>query len=459
MATPPPNASKTAQRLVTLCLRGRAPATAAFVTRDRAMRPASLEWRREERFFLAERLGAPGDAEGFMRELRSEKARRFWACDGMPGRLRALCGCTAFQSASVVDAVALFLAVEECIRPAALRKVFRYVFGVGDAEFYAAVRELVRGGNAMIASVRPDDEMGVGPFVLLPAESGRECWFARHGDDGTLFWYDLYATDAACVEALLMRLFLECADDLDDNPCANGAQIQAYAALGAFYHGESGTIDGCYPYVRELLEIGSRETCDLRLPTDDARYMRNARALEKEMTKNRAQILNDTPTQPPQNVYIPPQRQVVLDMLGATKDDCDRAHEVLCDDIDSLRRDAKSGKTIHAEILRHVLEEIPKVFPLKSLYRIFEGCDIEGCDMEPEEIRRNVRELCAAGAIVMAGRGIYCSIACADQNFIKYPKYENKSEADLLNEVLKEQIEKLEQAVGLLDREVGKIGK
>ncbi|MBQ9394122.1 MAG: hypothetical protein IJU23_01220 [Proteobacteria bacterium] len=441
----------TANKIVSLCIESRNPDVVAAVTRVSALRLASIRWSQEERLFLEGHFGDGGNAVGFAREIASVKARRFWTSCGMLGRLRALNRCPAFIHASIVDAMALFIANEDCIRTEGLRKVFRFLFGIGDVEFFAALRELVKNGLISLTSVRPNDDMGIGPFVVVFTETGGENWHARWGQSGQkLTWYDLCATDTMTLETALMHSLIEC--DIDDNPMASGLEIAPYAALDRFYNDGVGTLDDCYSYVCELLEIGSRESCDWSFSHDDAKYCRYVTAIQKAIRRNRNLFHCQSRAEDMGFVYCPPVPDYLQDNQYASEQDCTNAREILKSNIETLRKGMKSGRTVHAEIIRFALDEIPKIFSLKAMYDIFADCD-----MEPEVIRRNVYALCREGSVIKVGRGLFCSKSYADSHFTKYIKNNAKDNGEFLSEILNEQIQKLEKGLSILFREFEKL--
>ena len=443
----------TANRIVSMCIASREPDVVEAVTRIKNMSLASIRWGKEERTCLEGYTGGGGNAVGFARELVSAKARQFWTSSGILGRLRAYNGCLAFSSASIVDAMSLFLANEVCIRPEDFRKVFRYVFGVSDVEFLAALRELVKNGTMVIASVCADDNAGYGPFVLLCAETGGDSVYAWHIDDPNApqpTIYDVACMNSMMLDALLMRMFIVC--DIDDNPEASGQDIEPYAALDRFYVDGTGTLDDCYPYIQELLEIGSREKLSWERTGNAANYQRAISALDKAVWRNRIHFQDDDCTADNEVVYCPPPNEELQEQL-ADEQDCAHACDILKQNMDLLRKGCKSGKTVHSEIIRFVLDEIPKIFTFKTMYDIFAECD-----MEPEVIRRNVYALCKDGTIVKVRRGMYCSKSYADAYFLKYVKNNTVDNDTFWNDILKTQFNKLEKQLSILCRELEKFG-
>ena len=95
----------------------------------------------------------------------------------------------------------------------------------------------------------------------------------------------------------------------------------------------------------------------------------------------------------------------------ATEDDVRDAIELLNANQDSLRKDRKTGKVINAEKIIYILNEIQEIFSLKSLYKVFESFDTD-----PEVVRRDVRKLEKDKKIVMARRGLYCSVDYAESH-------------------------------------------
>ncbi|MBO4351082.1 MAG: hypothetical protein J6A01_09085 [Proteobacteria bacterium] len=459
---------KGANRLVELCIQSMSPNVVADVTARARILPESIDWTFCDNWFIGYReegldkltnaVKRPDDW-GVGCEIESEYGRRFWTHEGMLGRLRGLSACQAFAQGSLVDRLELFIISEVNIAFLDFRKVFQYIYGVNDIELYSALKELIRRADIAIASVHNCDEYAVGPFTLHAAACSKEacmgCYLDESGKPlarGT--WYDVMSMKALQLDGLLMHMFAGCLDNLrDDREC----QIVPFNVLKQCYEVKNGPLDNCCGYLHELMMIKTRNIIADDYDVTQGEFekrLRFVQSLDNSMHLHirRIQKAAHSGSDPDEYMYImnTPNIIPVCDET-ADESDIEKAIQLLEKNMDSLRRDKKTGKVINAEKVRFVFNEIPKVFSLKSLYEIFERFDTEA-----EVVRRDVRSLCKKGQIIAIERGMYCSKEYADDHFVRIGRNPSEEET-ILESCVNTAMKNLATAMDLLSKSLSNL--
>lgn len=442
---------KGANSLVELCIQSMAPNVVADVTAHSKYIPESIAWTFcDNRFIGYRELSSNKSSHGAKRpddwdarrELESEYGRRFWTDEGMLGRLRGLSVCYAFAKGSLVDHIALFITSEVNIAFLDFRKVFQYIYGVNDIELYAALKELIQRSVIVVASVHDRDDRAVGPFTLHAAVCSKEaclCSYSGVHDKttGKGTWFCAIQMTEAQIDGLLMRMFAYCCDDLKGM-----VSIEPFDTIRQCYEDAKGSLDACYGYLHELLMIKTRDIDVNDYIITDKEYedqVQFVQLLDNTIHRNlrRIQKAFRNGTNPDEYIYIPntfsipPSNDTIADDA-----DIQKAIQLLQNNMDSLRKDKKTGKAVNAEKVHYVFNMIPKVFPLKTLYEIFKHFDTDA-----EVVRRDVRTLCRKNQVIAIERGMYCSKQYADEHFSRVgrnPAEEKNILESCINSTLKE---------------------
>ena len=462
-----------AQKLIELCLESMAPNVIADVTcKPRPADYLSLNWDIDDKRYIGyydfkqpdSMVKIPKDWDE-RKEFKSNYIKRFWTSNGLIGRIRGLLSCPAFKNGSIVDRMALFITSEVNICFVDFRRVFRYIFGVRDAELYAALKELIKLQVVTIASMRDDDKLVTGPFILQAISCGMESlrcdinpeWQKRDGH-GT--WYELLLMRLISIDNLLMRMFMYCVDDLDDSWHIKIDHIKPFHALDQYYNRQKGSVLNILPYLCELMNIQTRDMDMAHFVVDTgdeyAEYLMRMYVLDEAIRHNAKKILDAISriNHPGSFQYVTFNQEDMKDCEEtADESDIQQAIRILKDEEQSIPKDPKTGKVINAEKMRYILEKIPQIFSLKSLYQIF----IE-FDTDEEVVRREVRALCKSHRIVSPGRGLYCSIQYAEDHFGKVGVSNQVDPTETLGDsIQKSLMDRLEDALNILNKECSRL--
>ena len=465
-----------AKKLVNLCVESMSPNVIADVTsRPRPVDQISVCWNLEEDRAIVYKnsgnmdseIGREFQADGDIHDVMSEKGRKFWTSAGLLGRIRGWMAVPAFASGSIVDRMGLFMTSEVTISFIDLRKVFRYIFGVNDAELYASLKELIKQRVISIASAHDEDNFIAGPFILQADGCGLESLMNRcdpgwNGHFGHGTWYPLLMMPELRIDGLLMRMFLYCLDDLDNHWNAKPDEIVPFKALYDYFVEKTGDYHTCEDYIRELMQIQTRELKfeEYQLTDGDKRAdkLMFGMVLDETIEREEKRILAaaEMCNQPEKYIYVSFDRDNAL-VCNETADDADirQAVSLLNDKMNALKKDSKTSKVVNAEKILFVIEEIPKVFSLKTLYEIFKIFDTD-----EEVVRRDVRALCRKNLIVSAGRGLYCSKKYADSHFNRIGNVSDVYKDEPLgNNLMNGLLKRLDGAIDLLNKELCSIDK
>ena len=384
-------------------------------------------------------LKAPWTIEN---ELSSKLGKLLRTPASIIGRITNLYKCSAFYTSSLIEILQIIMVTEQKLYFEDLRRLLRYVFGITDMDLYILLGHLYR--ECEICVVANGDERGnpVGPFIIQSmytnpdttlyhlkmmqesfenrdeAISKDEPLFEPEIDPdtrtdmhkgNTWFWYDSFIA----IDELLVRMFASIDDELDDVNALT-KDIPQYNALERYFNSDDNPpIDECYPYLLELLNIKSGDDVTLSPNPIKADRIDEIVKSYKQYKKGNADKIKDIVDKnenctdyfydfsDPKTFEEPTET--------ATEDDIREAIELLNANQDTLRKDRKTGKVINAEKIVYILNEISQIFSLKSLYKVFEAFDTD-----PEVVRRDIRKLENDKRIVMAKRGLYCSVEYAD---------------------------------------------
>ena len=458
-----------AQKLVDLCLESMSPNVIASVTcRPRLLNHVSVRWSLDDHLYIGQ-MEQPGDKQktsnnwNIFNELDTEIGKKFRTSEGLLGRLSGLLSCPGFSNGSLVEQMGLFLASEVNIYFEDFRKVYRYIFGVSDVELYAAIKELMRQNLVMIVSVRNQDSHAVGPFILqivsaCKASLTATCDIEWANAQGMGTYYHPMKLKLLQVDGLLMRMFLYCVNELDQDLYPKIEDIEPYCELKSFFENKPGSHDRSYHYLRELMQIRTRELNPADEIRDDSGdeyweryYLRMV--LDEFIEKNQKKILDAIHQTSHSDMYqysaFDRQNNKYFEET-AELSDIEEGIKLLKLHQDELRRDEKTGKIINAEKIMFILNKIEKIFSLKSLYEIFNYFDTD-----EEVVRRDVRSLCKKGEIVSAGRGLYCSKQYAEMHFSKIGRHPDDSVNETLEEnVFNALVDQLNHAIDIVDKEM-----
>lgn len=351
-------------------------------------------------------------------ELDSTVGQLYRTHQGLLGRLNGLMNCEAFAEASLLEKMKLFMVSEWRIRFEDYRKYFRYLFGVSDRELYACLKALYQEKNICIISARQEDERGLGPFVLQYGPTCREALmlyqdptWVKNNIKGS--WFGRFADHDIEVDGMLARLFMYCAEEIDapdtlvddTDPCRTLTE----------YLFDAAGLDAAYPYIKELMQIQTRDLdiSNLEQTISEEEMELFIQAWEDVTQENIDHIRQ-------QEARLEDDDEYEYDFYDyktnswptetATAEDIQRAIELLRENMDSIRKGKTTGKPVNAERILFVLNEIPRIFSLKSLYEIFDAFDTL-----PDVVRRDIRACANAHLIITVKRGLYCSKAYAEK--------------------------------------------
>ena len=452
-----------AKKIMELCFASMAPNVIADVTsRPRINDWLSVQWDLDQALFIGNRESGDENADAWdiRHELASETGRKFWTAAGMLGRIRGLISSDLFRKGSLVDKMYLFMVSEVSIKFTDFRTIFRHIFGVNDAELFASVRELAKQNAITIISMRKNDEMAVGPFIIQSAVCGMEsfammfdCNWVNQTRGCTV--YPVHSLTLLQLDGLIMHMFMYC--NMDTELQCTPDDIRAFHVLDEYYHAGIGSLDACYPYLCELMRVETRDIIkdDLCLPKD-REYEEKCALVEaiyhlQQRYKKKLIETAKQSTQPAAYQYL----CCPIEKENADQSDIDRAITLLKTEMDSLRKDPKTGKVINTEKICRILNTIPKIFSLKSMYEIFKQFD-----MDQEVVRRDVRALCKKGIIVSVGRGLYCSRQYADEHLGKVGTMSDSSDDDTVqDQLISTLMNKLDGEFKRLQKVINKLSK
>ncbi len=387
------------------------------------------------------KLKAPWTIEN---ELSSKAGRLLRTPASIIGRIGNLYKCRAFYASSITEMMQLILVTEQKLYFRDFRILMRYVFGMTDWQLYILLMQLYRDSEICIVSNSDEHGKPIGPFIIQSQYTNpdmikyhlkciQDAWDTRDepiSKDALLFdpeidpdlrndlhsgniwfWIDAFIA----VDELLARMFASIDDDLDED-AASMPDVRQFNALNQYFDSEENlSIDDCYPYLLELLNIKSRDDVVLTPEHMDTHKLDAFVNAYKQYKKDNAEMIENVISKYKNctdYIYDFSDPKTFEDPTEtATEDDVRDAIELLNANQDSLRKDRKTGKVINAEKIIYILSEIPEIFSLKSLYKVFEAFDTD-----PEVVRRDVRKLEKDKKIVMARRGLYCSVDYAESH-------------------------------------------
>ncbi len=387
------------------------------------------------------RLKAPWTIEN---ELSSKLGKQLRTSASIIGRIGNLYKCRAFYTSSITDMLQLILNTEQKMTFGDFRKLLRYVFGITDWQLYILLVHLYRDSEICIVSNSDAHGKPIGPFIIQsrytnidmmgyqircmqdlwvtkdePIPKGAPLFDPETDPDarnelhsGNIwFWIDSYIAP----DELMARMFASIDDELDeDSACI--AEIRQFQALNNYFNDEvDNSVDACYPYLLELFNIKSGDDVQLTQEHMDAEKLDEFVKIYKQYKKDNVGKIEDIIEKykncTDYSYDFADAKTFEEPTETATDDDVRNAIELLNANQGALRKDRKTGKVINAEKIIYILNEIPEIFSLKSLYKIFEAFDTE-----PEVVRRDVRKLEKDKKIVMARRGLYCSVDYAESH-------------------------------------------
>ena len=378
-------------------------------------------------------------------ELSSNIGRRFRTNASVLGRIRNLETCEIFQKASILNKLILFLNTEDKLYFNDLRRLMRYIYGITDSELYVLLYQLYLNSKICIISNNDDNGKPIAPFIIQSANTNLDVQSFQlqnmsacadylsnimNGAPKTqsfdLFYYNIVnnnstitgnntrfsCNDPNC-DLIFVRMFNSVEDSLDA-PDASDEDIPQHAALKKYFL-QNGIepLDNCYPYLMELLTIKTGTDVSLfPSQTNSDELARIVLMYKKYRSDHRSQIerAKDT-TNNEFDCYYDFSKPDSFDepYETATDDDIRHAIELVNANQDILRKDRKTGKVINAEKIIFIMNEIPEIYSLKSLYKIFEAFDTE-----PEVVRRDIKKLEEKKQIIKVKRGLYCSVDYAE---------------------------------------------